>query len=952
MVNLFDTSARTLPLEQQISKLQLELDTAQVRAQSLFQYGKNQAQAIEAYYASLFADNADKTKNCLATYPPQNVAGWNDDRWSEWNAAQAREEKIIRIGDMVDQQSNAFSVVGYAPFVGSNKAIIIRSGGSAIAQGLALLQSLVVRSALMLPHQSRYTLVDPAGHGLAFPMRRYLPQVRESSSDVRRDLDQVIADIQRIIETYLDASITSFERVPHDMRVNERFQFVFVADFPNQYDRRAIEALQSISNTGAAAGVYLFIQHNTNYELPHDMSMDGFKNACYIDVVDTQANLRFVPDAAPPPEVQSRLFEALRLAKPPERTLDWDSIVGIDEAQWWQDNSSQIIETPIGLRGGGESMRMWFGVNGENPCAHGMLGAMTGSGKSNLYHVLISGLASRYSPKDLRLYLVDGKDGVEFQAYRHLPHAEVVSLHSSAELSRSVLAELIEEKERRNTLFARSGVADLTAYHRKGQPLGNLPRVLLLIDEYQELFDGDREGVASNYLLQLAQQGRSAGIHMLLASQRFGAQGMLNQPAIFGNLHLRMAMHMTDSDVQALTEFGRRGKALVLTCDLPGKIVLNDKSGDDNANQVGKVAYLRSERRNQLLQTLSAKARTLPKAVLPQTVVFDGQAQPALLDNTQFTTLLYARTWPTAQQLEDFARKPRQAGGFDIVDWFAAEHPRIAWLGQEFNVRGQARLLFRRRTSENAIILGGSNAARYGMLAATLASLAVNANPAETQFIVVDRCIPGTQWSDILAKTCNSVLTPAGFSTYYTNNGNIIEDVFNDVLLELQQRQMLGEEKLIQLPSIFVTMTELDRVEKLRRKADAFGLADSPLSEKLRILLTEGPALGIHMILSFSGIRPMISAIDERQGLINFRHRIALQMGEDESFTFVRSRKAAQLQLEGAIPVCALYMDMESDKAVRFKPYSTDPGASPPEDSLTEQLPVLGKYLAGRKQLR
>ncbi len=244
--------------------------------------------------------------------------------------------------------------------------------------------------------------------------------------------------------------------------------------------------------------------------------------------------------------------------------------------------------------------------------------------------------------------------------------------------------------------------------------------------------------------------------------------------------------------------------------------------------------------------------------------------------------MLYARTWPTAQQLEDFVRKPRQAGGFDIVDWFAAEHPRIAWLGQEFNVRGQAKLIFRRRTSENAIILGGSNAARYGMLAAILASLAVNTNPAETQFIVVDRCIPGTQWSDILAKTCSSVLTPADFSTYYANDGNVIEDVFNDLLLELHQRQLLGEEKLIHLPSIFVTMTELDRVEKLRRKADAYGLTDSPLSEKLRILLTEGPSLGIHLILSFSGIRPMISAIDERQGLINFRHRIALQMGEDE----------------------------------------------------------------------
>lgn len=949
---MFNTSARTTPLEQEINKLQLELSTAQLRVLSLFQYGKSKTQEIEPYYSTLLAANAEKARNHLASYPPQNVASWNNETWASWNVAQTGEQKLIRVGDMVDQQSSQFSLVGYAPFVGENKTLIIRSGGPTAAQGLALLQSLIVRTAMMLPHQSRYTLIDPSGHGLAFPMRRYLPQVRESSSDVRRDLDQVIADIQHIIQTYLDATTTSFELLPHEMRINERFQFVFAADFPNQYDRRAIEALQSIGNTGARAGVYLFIQQNTSYEFPHDMSMDAFKNAYYIDLSDTTEGLRFVPDAAPPPDVQGRLFEALRLAKPPERTLDWDSIVGVDEAKWWQESASQIIETPIGLRGGGESMRMWFGVNGENPCAHGMLGAMTGSGKSNLYHVLISGLASRYSPKDLRLYLVDGKDGVEFQTYRHLPHAEVVSLHSSAELSRSVLAELIEEKERRNAMFARTGVADLTAYHRKGQPLGNLPRILLLIDEYQELFDGDREGVASNYLLQLAQQGRSAGIHMLLASQRFGAQGMLNQPAIFGNLHLRMAMHMTESDVQALTEFGRRGKALIATCDLPGKIVLNDKSGDDNANQVGKVAYLRSEHRDQLLQAFTRKARTLPKDMLPQTVVFNGQAQPALLDNSQFTALLYAQTWPTEAQLEEFARRPRQAGGLDIIDWFSAEHPRVAWLGQEFNVRGQAKFIFRRRAAENAILIGGTNAARYGMLASILAGLSVNTPPNQSQFIVVDRGIPGTQWSNILPTACNSILKAAGFSAFYTNDGNTLEAILNDLEIALQQRQGLSEDRLINLPSIFVMMTDLDRVDKLRRKADAYGLTDSPLSEKLRVLLTEGPAMGIHIILSFSGVRLMANVVDERQGLINFRHRVALQMGEDESFTFVRSRKAAQLQLEGAIPVCALYMDMESDKAVRFKPYSTDPGAAPPEDSLTEQLMVIGRYLTERTRRR
>ena len=72
-------------------------------------------------------------------------------------------------------------------------------------------------------------------------------------------------------------------------------------------------------------------------------------------------------------------------------------------------------------------------------------------------------------------------------------------------LSRSVLADLVAEKELRNALFDSVSVGDLAGYRRKGQQRGKLPRILLLIDEYQELFDGDRDGIASQYLLQLAQ---------------------------------------------------------------------------------------------------------------------------------------------------------------------------------------------------------------------------------------------------------------------------------------------------------------------------------------------------------------------------------------------------------------------------------------------------------------
>jgi S-DNA-T family DNA segregation ATPase FtsK/SpoIIIE len=92
----------------------------------------------------------------------------------------------------------------------------------------------------------------------------------------------------------------------------------------------------------------------------------------------------------------------------------------------------------------------------------------------------------------------------------------------------------------------------------------------------------------------------------------------------------------------------------------------------------------------------------------------------------------------------------------------------------------------------------------------------------------------------------------------------------------------------------------------------------------------------------------MTYVLDERNSLFHFRHRVALHMSDDESFLFVHSRKAAQLQAEGSPPICALYLDVENDKSVRFKPYSIDKGMQ--QDSLIEQIQQVGKLLAQRRE--
>ncbi len=744
-------------------------------------------QTVTEHFSKSLANHSTYTVEQLSQYPPYHFPVWQEEIWENWAFNGSLIEKQLCVGKYLENKRDipgiSFTVPAFIPFIGSRKTFIFQSNTRNEEASRSFFQSVILRVALMLPHQTIFTLLDPAGFGKAFPLAGQL-NCRDSSGDVYRVLEQVASEMRRIITTYGLTDNKPFDAIAENILINEQFEFIFAADFPKGYDRRAIEKLQSIASNGTIAGKYVFIQHNTDVALPRDMDMAGFENAFIMPLSIEKhsesllSGYSFVPDSAPTDNLGYRLLEKLKDSKPPEKTIDWQEEAGLPESNWWTCSATEFIETSVGRSGSQDKLNIWFGAKkseGNRPCAHGMLGAMTGSGKSNLYHVLILGLSIRYSPEELKLYLIDGKDGVEFQPYKDLPHTEVLSLKSLPQLSRSILTEIVEEKERRNNLFTLCNVRSFEEYKNLSVQPQKLPRILLLIDEYQELFEGDKEGQASNTLLAIAQQGRSAGIHMFLGSQKFGAVGMLHQQAIFGNIHLRAAMKMTLSDRNALTEFGREGKQFIATCDVPGKVVVNDQSGDDGANKIGKVALLKSKIRDEVINLLIKKAQDqfIPIELL-STNVFNGNEQPQLLDNPQIDYLVRQKSWLSEKELEDYARRDISNGGIGEVGWFAGEKPLVSWLGQEFNVRGFAKIIFRRRRAENAIIVGDRNDTRYGMLCSMLTSIALNSDPESYQFIIVDRSIPATSWSGSLKKVKEILFDKINaFSEYITKSSEI-----------------------------------------------------------------------------------------------------------------------------------------------------------------------------------
>ena len=74
-------------------------------------------------------------------------------------------------------------------------------------------------------------------------------------------------------------------------------------------------------------------------------------------------------------------------------------------------------------------------------CQHALIAGKTGSGKSTLFHVMITNLALWCDPDQVEFYLIDFKKGVEFKCYadHHLPHARVIAIESDREFGLSVL---------------------------------------------------------------------------------------------------------------------------------------------------------------------------------------------------------------------------------------------------------------------------------------------------------------------------------------------------------------------------------------------------------------------------------------------------------------------------------------------------------------------------------
>ncbi|GAA8634763.1 FtsK/SpoIIIE domain-containing protein [Helicobacter pylori] len=187
------------------------------------------------------------------------------------------------------------------------------------------------------------------------------------------------------------------------------------------------------------------------------------------------------------------------------------------DKEFWAKSSQHEVVVPVGWDINHKEVCFEIG-NEQN---HTLICDHSGSGKSNFLHVLIQNLAFYYDPDEVQLFLLDYKEGVEFNAYTNpspLEHARLVSVASSVGFGMSFLSWLCKEMQKRSELFKQFNVKDLSDYRKHEK----MPRLIVVIDEFQVLFsDNSTKGKESvdQSLNTLLKKGRSYGVHLVLATQ-------------------------------------------------------------------------------------------------------------------------------------------------------------------------------------------------------------------------------------------------------------------------------------------------------------------------------------------------------------------------------------------------------------------------------------------------
>lgn len=691
------------------------------------------------------------------------------------------------------------------------------------------LQMIALRLALSLPPRlCKFTLYDASDSGLGLiclgnldPFiigERIITEKKELLETLRQAKTAITDTIQKTLGyKYADKTLVEYNEVAGDMA--KPYHFIVLTDVPNSLDKETGELLTQIVKTGRKAGYYVLMNLDTGFEKKDSFSFDPVPlldmmttvyekgDRWYVHNVPNEGLLHrlalHLDSEMPDPDVIESVQFAINDNLKKSQSVAVSLADRLTEKVFWTKDSSNGVETPIGKVNSFEVQYMKLGVEDgiSNSYHHCLVGGATGSGKTVLLHNIICNTAWLYSPDEVQFLLLDYKEGTEFNIYKNLPHVKVLSIKSELEFAMNMFEFIDCEITRRGELFTKLGVSNLRKYNEKSEE--KLPRYIIIIDEFQKLFDS---GISlaekfSARITDISKRGRSFGINMILSTQGLGG---LNMGSALSEIGLRIAMRL-DSETEC-NRILSSGNTAPLMFSKKGESVYCP-GGQSKNNSIFQVAFLKDSKISSMISYMKEEYEKRASRNTFTRYIFDGDSPADINENT----VLKEKPIPENGPIKVYVGTP-----FALVD-------------------GHVYFTLKRENGYNVLMVGQDTEAAMSVMYHSLEQI-IALSPKESKFVICDK----TNSDNPLAKKLSELGEEYVNAKTVTDDADIVKYV-EIMYNELERRKTeKGND-----PRMVLAIFNVYNFRKARVQSEMM----SPIANKLVKLLQDGPDFGIHLMV-------------------------------------------------------------------------------------------------------
>lgn len=780
---------------------------------------------------------------------------------------------------------------------------------------------------MLPPGKVNFTFIDPVTLGESFAMFTRLIDVDDRTSeiingkiwsapsDIEDKLKIMTNHISNVTQRCLQGKYDNIFEYNQVAEQNaEAYQILMLMDYPAGLSDQSLKLLEQIVTSGPKCGVFTVIYRNeSQYKKVSERSYPLIKNiednfqvfnysANAAEIMCTNEsvkNQQFLWNGIKMPNSE-HMNEIIATLKKGIKSAD-KVVIGIEKVNNAESTNTTKdgIRIPIGIHGANEVQYLTLGVGGSH---HALIAGVAGSGKSSLLHTIILRTLMQYSPEELVIYLVDFKRGVEFKIYADfvLPSFKVVAIESEREFGYNILTALEREQKIRADLFKKSHVDKIEEYRELGK---KMPRVLVIMDEFHELFSNSNDEFAKKSAIimeRIVRQGRAFGVHMILASQSYSNITGIDK-AVFDQMAVRIVLKCSKTDANLLLDGGST-EIDQISIDDPGRAVYNSEAGNKEYNSHFRVAYIDPEKHRGMLQDISDSTRKFADAQHPTRILLSNIEDNNYSIFNQFVTL-NASTYKTLGRL---------------------------YIGEPLSVSNSMAMDFSRSEYSNLLMIGGDTEKARSMFAFSILSICINYRIAHQQapqkpFIYLFNCKP---LDDSYFKDTPKLL--AEFLPEYiqyvscgdTNEiQRIVSQMYDDVSNGANSLDtdkyffVFGYQRAEELKSE-IQLSQSEDIDSLFNIMPSSSSSSRlSLKEMFRTIVKDGAQKGVHTLIWQDSFNALYQ--DDKDIMSYFSMKIAFDMSPEEYSRFVSANDVSLMSENNAI-----YYNRARDNQ-KFRPYQS-----------------------------